>query len=153
MNTSIGGATPSASCSGRRSASDLGTSSPKDDFNIRNAGKGEHRGYAVGEERCVGQRACSGRSNNGATTGSPIQPSARLATVTPNCTADNVAFIELRNWTTARAPGLDCATSCSTRVPRKLTSANSAATKKLFARMRATMATPWKSVQCTMGIG
>src|SRR5277367_4687424 len=74
--------------------------------------------------------------------GSPIQPRARPATVTPSWTAGRNSSIECLSLSAVRAPGRPRAMSCWMRVSRTLTSANSAATKKLLARMKkATMIT------------
>src|SRR5277367_17185 len=77
-----------------------------------------------------------------ATAGSPIQPRARPATVTPSWTAGRNSSMVCFSLRAVRAPGRPRAMSCWMRVSRTLTRANSAATKKLLARMKkATMIT------------
>src|SRR6266571_5728527 len=71
-------------------------------------------------------------SSRRAITGSPSQPSARLAKVIPTWAAASESSKCSTAWSRARAPNFDCFTSSSTRVQRTLTSANSAATKSAF---------------------
>src|SRR6202045_5152696 len=93
-----------------------------------------------------GGRTCSQSSAKrriiSAMAGSPIQPKARPATVTPSWTAGRNSSMECLSLRAVRAPGRPRAMSCWMRVSRTLTRANSAATKKLVARMKkATMIT------------
>src|SRR6185437_3156847 len=85
--------------------------------------------------RCANHRA-SKSSSICATAGSPSQPSAREANVTPNCTAGRNSSILRFSASAVRAPGRFSASSCCMRVALTLTMANSAATKKLLARMK-----------------
>ena len=85
-----------------------------------------------------------------ATAGSPIQPSARLASVTPNCTAGRNSSMECLSCSTVRAPGRPSAMSCWMRVSRTLTRANSAATKKLLARMKKATIIARKSIHSSI---
>ena len=89
----------------------------------------------------MSQRAARWRMIS-ATAGSPIQPRASAASVTPNWTAGRNSSMVCLSWRAVRAPGRPRAMSCWMRVSRTLTRANSAATKKLLARMKkATMIT------------
>ncbi len=56
--------------------------------------------------------------------GSPIQPKARPATVTPSWTAGRNSSIECLSLRAVRAPGRPRAMSCWMRVSRTLTRAN-----------------------------
>ena len=85
-----------------------------------------------------------------ATAGSPIHPSASAASVTPNCTAGRKSFIERFNCISVLAPGRPSAINCCTLVSRMLTKANSAATKKLLARIKKATMIPCISVDSSM---
>src|SRR5580698_4715328 len=54
------------------------------------------------------------------------------------------------SWSAVRAPGRLSAMSCSIRVSRTLTSANSAATKKLFAKMKKAIKLPCTSIHSSI---
>src|SRR6266849_280087 len=76
-------------------------------------------------------------SMNFSKTGSPIQPSASDASVTPNCVAERYESSFLRMRRAMRARELPAAASSASCVGRTFTIANSAATKTPFAMMSA----------------
>jgi len=123
----------------------------KDDFEVDDAEQGNDDGSRVRiEDGMRGPvRPSSGRrvpSSISATAGSPSQPSASEARVTPNCTAGRNSSMFRLSCRAVRAPGRPSASSCSMRVSRTLISANSAATKKLLARIKMATMTARKNI-------
>ena len=105
INTSIGGATATASASARRRASAFRHQLAGHHVKVSDERKTQNHGGHVAVDLRVRQRAHPSRREICAASGSPSQPSASEQSVTPSCTAGRRSSRLRCSRRTARAPG------------------------------------------------